>query len=383
MPPRALRRDEHRLVGQRAAAEQPPQERCPSATGRRSSPGPPTTGCQRGGQRSGTAAAQRSQQRGPRPAVRSGRPGTQRRPVDRRAQARGIRLEVGEHLGGRGLGDDDDRPRSPGRRRARRAPAGWTGRRPRADRSRPPTPRQWLMPTPAASSSAITCCAPVPLAATSPTGPGATTLAKPRPTPPTTAVPQSGPMTSRSSAAAAVLEQHLVLDGDVVGEDHHRAPAARRRRPRRWRAGRARRRARAWPRRRGRRGRGSAGWRPRPQLSPAPAAAGRQRVLERGEPRADAVVAVGPDRHDEVVGPAPGGTVKPWPRMTSRLSSVAIATCAACTPRGAPRPRARPASGSRSRGRCPCAARGARSRRSLLGRCRPRPENRAVRELWH
>ena len=44
----------------------------------------------------------------------------------------------------------------------------------------------------------------MPDAATIPTGPGATTLANPRPIPPTTAVPQSGPITSRSRLAASV-----------------------------------------------------------------------------------------------------------------------------------------------------------------------------------
>ena len=61
-----------------------------------------------------------------------------------------------------------------------------------AGRSRPPTPRTCETPTPAASSRHDTCCAPVPLAATSPTGPGRTTLAKPSATPETIAVPQIG-----------------------------------------------------------------------------------------------------------------------------------------------------------------------------------------------
>src|ERR671910_140487 len=74
-----------------------------------------------------------------------------------------------------------------------------------ADRSRPPTPTTWRTPIPAPSSRQQSCCAPVPDAATSPTGPGTTTLAKPRPTPPRRAVPQSGPMTRRPSAAASRL----------------------------------------------------------------------------------------------------------------------------------------------------------------------------------
>ena len=59
------------------------------------------------------------------------------------------------------------------------------------------------MPTPAASRRHIACWAPVPDAATMPTDPGRTTFAKPSATPLTCAVPQSGPMTSTSAAAAA------------------------------------------------------------------------------------------------------------------------------------------------------------------------------------
>ncbi|MGI5168778.1 hypothetical protein ACQEU3_30965 [Spirillospora sp. CA-253888] len=70
------------------------------------------------------------------------------------------------------------------------------------DRSRPPTPSTCETPVPAASSRHITCCAPVPEAATTPTGPGRTALANPRPAPPTTAVPQSGPITIRPRRAA-------------------------------------------------------------------------------------------------------------------------------------------------------------------------------------
>ena len=61
------------------------------------------------------------------------------------------------------------------------------------------------MPTPAASSRHITCWHPVPEAATTPTGPGRTALANPRPTPPTIAVPQSGPITSTPARSAARL----------------------------------------------------------------------------------------------------------------------------------------------------------------------------------
>ena len=90
-----------------------------------------------------------------------------------------------------------------------------------ADRSRPPTPSAWVTPTPTWSSSASTCWQPVPEAATRPTGPGWTTLAKPRPRPPTTAVPQSGPVTSSLLLSGGPLERDLLLDRHVVAEDHH------------------------------------------------------------------------------------------------------------------------------------------------------------------
>ena len=128
------------------------------------------------------------------------------RPVHPQAELGGVGLDVGEHGVVRGLGHQEHglggRVVGEGRR-------AWRVERPptAALRSRPPTPRQWLRPTPAASSRHITCCAPVPEAATTPTDPGRTTLAKPRATPPTWAVPQSGPMTSTSAAAAASLSR--------------------------------------------------------------------------------------------------------------------------------------------------------------------------------
>ena len=55
------------------------------------------------------------------------------------------------------------------------------------------------------SSSVMTSCAPVPAAATTPTGPAPTALAKPSPTPPSMAVPAPGPITSRPSSLARRL----------------------------------------------------------------------------------------------------------------------------------------------------------------------------------
>ena len=71
-----------------------------------------------------------------------------------------------------------------------------------AERSRPPTPITWDTPMPHRSSSVMTSCAPVPAAATTPTGPAPTALAKPSPTPPSMAVPAPGPITSRPSRLA-------------------------------------------------------------------------------------------------------------------------------------------------------------------------------------
>ena len=90
-----------------------------------------------------------------------------------------------------------------------------------SDRSRPPTPSTCETPTPAASSRQETCWAPVPLAATRPTGPGRTTLAKPNARPETIAVPQSGPMTRTPASCAARLSATSCSTGHAVGEDQH------------------------------------------------------------------------------------------------------------------------------------------------------------------
>ena len=71
------------------------------------------------------------------------------------------------------------------------------------------------------SSRQSSCWQPVPDAATRPTGPGDVALAKPRPSPPTTAVPQSGPHDEHAPLAGGPLEGDLLLDGHVVAEDHH------------------------------------------------------------------------------------------------------------------------------------------------------------------
>ena len=76
-------------------------------------------------------------------------------------------------------------------------------------------------PTPAASSRHAASCAPVPAAATMPTGPERTTFAKPSPTPPSIAVPQPGPITSRPRSAPRRLSATSSATDDVVGEEEH------------------------------------------------------------------------------------------------------------------------------------------------------------------
>ena len=105
--------------------------------------------------------------------------GPQQRGQHRRAQPLGVRRERGGDLVGRWLGDQQRELDGRGRRRAGRRAVRVASPPISADRSRPPTPYAAATPTPAWSSSASTCWAPVPDAATMPTGPGATTLANP------------------------------------------------------------------------------------------------------------------------------------------------------------------------------------------------------------
>ena len=92
--------------------------------------------------------------------------------------------------------------------RLRRSRLWWAVTAPTAaERSRPPVPRAWVMPAPNWWMRALTCCSPVPDAATRPMEPRRTLLAKPRPTPLTMAVPQSGPMTNRPCSAAVCFRE--------------------------------------------------------------------------------------------------------------------------------------------------------------------------------
>ena len=215
------------------------------------------------------------------------------------------------------------------------ARSAWRVERPptAALRSRPPTPRQWLSPTPAASSRHMTCCAPVPEAATTPTDPGRTTFAKPSATPATWAVPQSGPMTSTSAAAAASLrrtssstetlsENSITLRPAPIASNAsvtaccpgtettaRFAPA----------------RAAAEPSVRG-------ATSSSPLLvSPVPRRAARASATA-ASPAASPSASSVRRATTRSFGPASAGTSKPMPRSTSTLSSVAIATWAAVTP---------------------------------------------------
>ena len=88
-----------------------------------------------------------------------------------------------------------------------------------AERSRPPTPISAAFPTPARSSRHDTSCAPVPEAATMPTGPGRSTFANPSGTPSSTAVPQSGPIISRRRRAASAFSRTSSSTG-TLSEKH-------------------------------------------------------------------------------------------------------------------------------------------------------------------
>ena len=95
------------------------------------------------------------------------------------------------------------------------------------DRSRPPTPSAAVTPTPAASSRHSSCWQPVPDAATMPTGPGSTECENPRPTPPITAVPQSGPRTSSPRSAATSFSRTSCSTGTLSEKTITSHPASR------------------------------------------------------------------------------------------------------------------------------------------------------------
>ena len=88
-------------------------------------------------------------------------------------------------------------------------------------RSCPPVPSAWEIPDPFWWTRTVTSWVPVPDAPTTPIGPRRTTLAKPSGMPLTIEVPQSGPMTIRSTSRAYSLSASSASRCDVVAEDHH------------------------------------------------------------------------------------------------------------------------------------------------------------------
>ena len=202
-----------------------------------------------------------------------------------------------------------------------------------ADRSRPPTPRAWVTPTPAWSSRASSCWHPVPDAATRATGPGRQALAKPSPSPPTTAVPQSGPITRSPRSAAIRLSVTSWSTGTLSLKSITSRPASRASTAStralapgtdtRVKASGARRRAEPVVR-------GGA-------TSPVPVAADLVVRAAATAARAASSASAGASSASRTATTmslvvASAGTSKPIWASTATLSSVAIATCAAATP---------------------------------------------------
>ena len=215
---------EHRLVGERAAAEQPAERaRC---RGRRGLRGPARPRGHGGADRGEHPLDARGDVRPPR-AEQHGADG-RLEPGDRRLDA------VGDP-GVRRLGDQDDVVRR-GIPISSRSSAASVARPPTGpDRSRPPTPMTWDTRTPASSSRQVRCWAPVPDAATTPTAgppvlpsetPARSTFRDPRATPPTIAVPQSGPITSTPARAAASARAISCWSGTLSENRNTCRPAA-------------------------------------------------------------------------------------------------------------------------------------------------------------
>ena len=324
--------DQHGLVRQGAAGVQTAQRRqgrrpvAARSDPRTASPGP---------------ARRARPARSPPPSVRSGSPGpsstvvTGVRASDPAARTRSATVGSG------GLESTTMWPVSgssssmASARSALRPPTG-------ADRSRPPTPSTWETPTPASSSRQDSCWAPVPEAATMPTFGRPVGLRRRG-----QYVRESEPDPGDDGGAAvrahhqqpgilgALLEQDLVLDRHVVGEHHdvtagvegvqcfaeHGQGRARTTGPAR-RPGRPRQRSARYRRRRGE---GAATGRAvgcRAAAMATSTAATPAWTASSSSPRTAISSSVG----------AASGISKPSPRVSSTLSSVAIATCAAVTP---------------------------------------------------
>ncbi len=98
------------------------------------------------------------------------------------------------------------------------------------ERSRPPVPMAWEMPSPQWAMVQLTSCMPVPEAPTMPMRPRGTRLANPSPTPAMIAVPQSGPITSRPSSRARFLKTISSSSGTLFEKRKTCLPASSARR---------------------------------------------------------------------------------------------------------------------------------------------------------
>ena len=209
-----------RSVTPRARASRP--RRAPAVARRRAR--------RRSRRRRSAARRPRPRTRPPR-AWRGPRTAPRRRPADeRRDDALAAHVDVGQRATTSGAGGLETSSSVSVSSSAASIPIPWRNIMPptSADRSRPPTPTICETPTPARVEQHAASCAPVPAAATMPTGPG-DDVGEAEADLPSMAVPQPGPMTSRPGAAPRCFNATSSLDGDVVGEKedvHARAQRA-------------------------------------------------------------------------------------------------------------------------------------------------------------
>ncbi len=171
-----------------------------------------------------------------------------------------------------------------------------------------------------------------------PTGPGRTTLAKPSPTPPTTAVPQSGPITSTPASAARCLRRTSCSSGTLSLKTMVSRPAST--------ASSASAKA-YWPGVEtsatvvvGSTALAAAATVADGGAEPKPPVAGRDEAARAASTSARAAASMSSESASRAtiisLPPRPAGTSNPIPAASSRLRSVAIATRAALTPSSAP-----------------------------------------------
>ena len=251
--------------------------------------------------------------------------------MDRLAEPSGIRLEVGEHLRRGGLGHDDDRGRpgvrGEGRERLPRR-AGSDGRR----QVTTTDAEAVADPDPCRVEQAHDLLGTGAGGGHDADGPLAHDVGEAHRDPADDRGAAVGPHDEHVRGGRGVLEPHLVLDRDVVGEDHDRDAGPHRVEG----LGDG-----ILPRHRDEREVGARESDAPPSVraagaAPSPAgAAAAERLWVRAPSSAD-WPAARPDASPRIAMMRSlgddAGTSKPIPRMTSRLSSVAIATWAASTP---------------------------------------------------